>query len=91
MRAGRRKGRHAEIELKLFRTKGPFGCPPRPEGNRPRSCEAEGIRAALHDSEAGFELQERALADAAVRHHTDGKTVRRVVVGKGPLVSVVVQ
>jgi leucyl-tRNA synthetase len=37
------------------------------------------------------ELQERALADAAVRHHTDGKTVRRVVVGKGPLVSVVVQ
>jgi leucyl-tRNA synthetase len=37
------------------------------------------------------ELQERALANAAVRHYTDGKTVRRVVVGKGPLVSVVVQ
>jgi leucyl-tRNA synthetase len=37
------------------------------------------------------ELQERALADPAVRHHTDGKAVRRVVVGKGPLVSVVVQ
>jgi leucyl-tRNA synthetase len=37
------------------------------------------------------ELQARALADAAVRHHTDGRTVRRVVVGKGPLVSVVVQ
>jgi leucyl-tRNA synthetase len=37
------------------------------------------------------ELQAWALADVAVRHHTDGKTVRRVVVGKGPLVSVVVQ
>ncbi len=37
------------------------------------------------------ELQARALADAAVRDHTDGKTVRKVVVGKGPLVSVVVQ
>jgi leucyl-tRNA synthetase len=37
------------------------------------------------------ELQARALADTAVRHHTDGKTVRKVVVGKGPLVSVVVQ
>ena len=37
------------------------------------------------------ELRELALADRTVRGHTDGKTIRRVVVGKGPLVSVVVQ
>ena len=36
------------------------------------------------------ELRERALADAAVQAHTSGKTIRKVVVGKGPLVSVVV-
>jgi leucyl-tRNA synthetase len=37
------------------------------------------------------ELRELALADAAVRSHTTGKTIRKVVVAKGPLVSVVVQ
>jgi leucyl-tRNA synthetase len=36
------------------------------------------------------QLRELALADPAVRAHTDGKTVRKVVIGKGPLVSVVV-
>ena len=36
------------------------------------------------------ELREHALAHASVRAHTDGKTVRKVVVAKGPLVSVVV-
>jgi leucyl-tRNA synthetase len=36
------------------------------------------------------QLQERALADPAVKSHTTGKTIRKVVVGKGPLVSVVV-
>ena len=36
------------------------------------------------------ELQERALADPAVKTHTTGKTIRKVVVAKGPLVSVVV-
>ena len=36
------------------------------------------------------ELRERALADKAVKSHTDGRTVRKVVVAKGPLVSVVV-
>ena len=36
------------------------------------------------------QLRELALADAAVRTHTDGKTIRKVVVAKGPLVSVVV-
>jgi leucyl-tRNA synthetase len=36
------------------------------------------------------ELRERALADPAVRSHTDGKTIRKVVVAKGPLVSIVV-
>jgi leucyl-tRNA synthetase len=36
------------------------------------------------------QLRERALADPAVRVHTDGKTIRKVVVAKGPLVSVVV-
>ncbi len=37
------------------------------------------------------ELRALALADAAVRTHTDGRTVRKVVVAKGPLVSLVVQ
>ena len=36
------------------------------------------------------ELRERALADEAVRSHTTGKSIQRVVVAKGPLVSVVV-
>jgi leucyl-tRNA synthetase len=35
-------------------------------------------------------LRELALGDAVVRTHTTGKTIRKVVVGKGPLVSVVV-
>jgi leucyl-tRNA synthetase len=37
------------------------------------------------------ELRELALSDAVVRGHTAGKTIRKVVVAKGPLVSVVVQ
>ncbi len=37
------------------------------------------------------ELRERALADATVRTYTAGKTIRTVIIGKGPLVSVVVQ
>jgi leucyl-tRNA synthetase len=37
------------------------------------------------------ELRELALADGIVRNHTAGKTIRKVVVAKGPLVSVVVQ
>jgi leucyl-tRNA synthetase len=36
------------------------------------------------------ELQERALADATVKTYTVGKTIRKVVVGKGPLVSIVI-
>jgi leucyl-tRNA synthetase len=36
------------------------------------------------------QLRELALADPGVRVHTDGKTIRKVVVAKGPLVSVVV-
>jgi leucyl-tRNA synthetase len=36
------------------------------------------------------QLRELALADAGIRAYTDGKTIRRVVVGKGPLVSIVV-
>jgi leucyl-tRNA synthetase len=35
-------------------------------------------------------IRERVLADPAVRAHIDGKTVRKVVVAKGPLVSIVV-
>ncbi|MGE3955288.1 MAG: leucine--tRNA ligase [Vicinamibacterales bacterium] len=35
-------------------------------------------------------LRERVLAEPAVRAHTEGKTIRKVVVAKGPLVSVVV-
>ncbi len=37
------------------------------------------------------DLRELALADAGVRAHTSGKTVRKVMIAKGPLVSVVVQ
>ncbi len=37
------------------------------------------------------ELRERALADASVRTHTTGKTIQKVVIGKGPLVSLVIQ
>ena len=37
------------------------------------------------------ELRELALADGAVRPHIVGKTIRKVVVAKGPLVSLVVQ
>jgi leucyl-tRNA synthetase len=37
------------------------------------------------------ELERLALADPAVRHHIDGKTVKKVVVAQGRLVSVVVQ
>jgi leucyl-tRNA synthetase len=36
------------------------------------------------------QLQHRALDDPAVKTHTSGKTIRKVVVAKGPLVSVVV-
>jgi leucyl-tRNA synthetase len=36
------------------------------------------------------QLQARALADPTVKNHTVGKTIRRVVVAKGPLVSVVI-
>jgi leucyl-tRNA synthetase len=36
-------------------------------------------------------LRERALADAAVRVHTSGKTVHKVIVAKGKLVNVVVK
>ena len=36
------------------------------------------------------QLRELALADAAVKAHTNGKTIRKVVVAKGPLVSIVV-
>jgi leucyl-tRNA synthetase len=37
------------------------------------------------------ELRDLALADAAVMNYTAGKTIRKVVIAKGPLVSVVVQ
>jgi len=36
------------------------------------------------------ELEARALADLAVQAHTQGKTIRKVVVVKGKLVSIVV-
>jgi leucyl-tRNA synthetase len=45
------------------------------------------VRAGASDDE----LREVALADAVVRHHTAGKTIRKVVIAKGPLVSLVVQ
>ncbi len=37
------------------------------------------------------EIRERVLADAAARRHTDGKTIVKVLVAKGPLVSVVLR
>jgi leucyl-tRNA synthetase len=36
------------------------------------------------------DLRERVLADPAVKAHVEGKSIRKVIVGKGPLVSVVV-
>ena len=36
------------------------------------------------------ELRERALADAAVRPHVEGKTIKSVVIVKGKLINVVV-
>ena len=39
---------------------------------------------------ADEEMQQRVLADEAVRAHVTGKIVRKVVVAKGPLVSIVV-
>jgi leucyl-tRNA synthetase len=36
------------------------------------------------------EIRERVLADATVKPHIDGRVVRKVVVAKGPLVSLVV-
>jgi leucyl-tRNA synthetase len=44
------------------------------------------VRAGLSDRE----LEDVAFADASVLAHTTGKTIRKVVVAKGPLVSVVV-
>jgi leucyl-tRNA synthetase len=44
------------------------------------------VRAGLSDEQ----LREAALADPAVMAHTAGKTVRKVVTAKGPLVSIVV-
>jgi leucyl-tRNA synthetase len=37
------------------------------------------------------QLRELALADPAVKTHTAGKTIVKVVVAKGPLVSIVVK
>jgi leucyl-tRNA synthetase len=37
------------------------------------------------------DLRERALADAAVKAHTTGKTIVKVVIAKGPLVSIVIK
>jgi leucyl-tRNA synthetase len=45
------------------------------------------VPAGLSDAD----LRDRALADASVLNHTSGRTIRKVVVAKGPLVSVVVQ
>jgi leucyl-tRNA synthetase len=45
------------------------------------------VRAGASDEE----LRELALADGTVKNHTVGKTIRKIVVAKGPLVSVVVQ
>ena len=45
------------------------------------------VRAGASDDE----LRDLALADSTVKNHTAGKTIRKVVVAKGPLVSVVVQ
>jgi leucyl-tRNA synthetase len=36
------------------------------------------------------DLREAALADSAVKAHVQGKSVRKVLVAKGPLVSIVV-
>jgi leucyl-tRNA synthetase len=48
-------------------------------------------RLAVPASTSEDQLRELALADRTVRTHTAGKTIRKIVVGKGPLVSIVVQ
>ena len=45
------------------------------------------VRAGASDGE----LREAALADPVVRQHTAGKTILKVVIAKGTLVSLVVQ
>jgi leucyl-tRNA synthetase len=47
------------------------------------------LTVAAEASEA--ELEQLALADPAIRNYTAGKTVKKVVVARGRLVSVVVQ
>ncbi len=37
------------------------------------------------------QLRDLALADPVVRNHTAGKTILKVVVAKGPLVSIVIR
>jgi len=44
------------------------------------------VPAGLSDAD----LEKLVLADAAVQNHIAGKTIRKVVIAKGPLVSVVV-
>ena len=39
---------------------------------------------------ADDQLRDLALADPGVRTYTEGKTIRKVVIAKGPLVSLVV-
>ena len=48
-------------------------------------------RLTVHAGATEAELEALALADPAVKAHTDGKTIRKVVVAKGKLVSLVVQ
>jgi leucyl-tRNA synthetase len=48
-------------------------------------------RLTVHAEASESELEELALADPAVKTYTTGKTVKKVVVAKGRLVSVVVQ
>jgi len=48
-------------------------------------------RLTVHAGATEAELEALALADPAVKAHTDGKTIKKVVVAKGKLVSLVVQ
>ena len=49
------------------------------------------LRLTLPTGLSDADLRERVLADAAVKKHLEGKELVKVVIAKGPLVSLVVQ
>ena len=57
----------------------------------PAFCTHGGARLTVPADASEMELEQLALADPAVKAHTAGKPIKKVVVAKGRLVSIVVQ